>query len=85
MSLVAVDASDEYEGQQQAEDAHNGLKSHSQALQGCRSGRRQRVGRCRQERQVSNCGREAHLKQRLGPPKVARLANAELHQARYGL
>ena len=34
VSLVAFDASNEYEGQQQAEDARGGHKRHPQALQG---------------------------------------------------
>jgi hypothetical protein len=41
----------------------------------------QRVGRGRQQGQVGNGRGEAHLEQGLGPSEVARLANAQLHQA----
>src|SRR5437899_6369551 len=81
VSGVANNQSREPEAQKQAAQAQNGRRDYQRPAQGLRSADRHGVGRRREQRQVGNRRREAQLEHGLGPPEVARLANAQLHQA----
>src|SRR3977135_1493594 len=85
VSGLANDESCEPQAQKQVAQAQHSRKNHHRPAQGLRTADRQRAGCRREQRQVGNRGREAQLKQSLGPPEVARLANAQLHQACYAV
>src|SRR6266581_7991357 len=85
VSGVANDESGESQAQKQAAEAQNERQEHQRPAQGLRIAHRYRVGCCCQQRQVGNRGCEAQLEQGLGPPEVARLANAQLHQPCYAM
>src|SRR5712691_5452894 len=85
VSGLANDKSSEPEAQKQAAQAQQGHQDHQRPAQGLRTAHRGRVGCRREQRQVGNRRGEAQLEQGLGSPEVARLANAQLHQACYAV
>src|SRR6266851_437737 len=81
VSGVANDQTSEPEAQKQAAQAQNGRQEQQRPAQGLRTADRHGVGCRREQRQVGHRRRQAQLEQGLGPPEIARLANAQLHQA----
>src|SRR5216684_4475486 len=85
VSGVANDQTSEPEAQKQAAQAQNGRQEQQRPAQGLRTADRHGVGCRREQRQVGHRRRQAQLEQGLGPPDVARLANAELDQTCYSV
>ena len=81
VSLLAFDEGRECGAQERAVEAQHGRQNHQRPTQNLQTTPRQWVGRCRDQRQVGHRRRQAQLEQGLGPPDVARLADAQLRQA----